>query len=194
VRKALDLHQRAPRYQFEFEPKSPTRDDLVRECLSRHPTEVLLIAGAAESAHLVTLLRQAGFAGRIIGGPACGRALFVKRAGRVAGDLVFPRLHEPLSAAGEPEAHSDTRVSVPATVEPPFTSEDFAALHVYDAVHLVTQAIQSAGLHRPAIAQAIRAASPTTGLSGPIEWNRPGTNVRRPQLATFRAGQIQAWP
>jgi ABC-type branched-subunit amino acid transport system substrate-binding protein len=194
IRKALAAHHRVPRYQFEFERKSETREKLVGECLSRNPTEILLIADAAESAELVILLRQSGFAGRIIGGPDCGRPLFITRAGPLAGDLVFPMLHQLKETPPATDRHSDTPLSVSTTPERPFDSADYAALHVYDAVHLVTRAIQTAGLHRPAIAQALRAASPTSGLSGTIQWNRPGTNTRKPRLATLRHGQIQPWP
>ncbi len=194
IRKALAAHHRVPRYQFEFERKSETRETLVGECLSRNPTEILLIADAAESAELVNRLRQSGFAGRIVGGPACGRALFVTRAGPLAGDLVFPMFHQLPETPPATDRHSDTPLSVSTTPERPFNSADYAALHVYDAVRLVTRAIQTAGLHRPAIAQALRAASPTSGLSGTIEWNRPGTNTRKPRLATLRHGQIQPWP
>ncbi len=194
LRKALAAHHRVPRYQFEFEPKSETREKLVRECLSRNPAEILLIADAAESAELVNRLRQSGFAGRIIGSPACGRALFITRAGSLAGDLVFPLLHQLPATLPATDRHSDTQLSVTSTPERPFHSADYAALHVYDSVRLVTRAIQTAGLHRPSIAQALRAASPISGLSGPIEWNRPGTNTRKPRLATLRHGQIQPWP
>jgi ABC-type branched-subunit amino acid transport system substrate-binding protein len=194
MRKTLDEHHLAPRDQFEFEPKSEAHDQLVRECLSRNPSQIILIADAAESAELVKRLRQDGFTGRIVGSPACGRSMFIARAGDLAGEVVFPMIHQMPAAPHATDARSDTPLSVPADAGRPFTSDDYAALHVYDAVQLVTHAIQTAGLQRPAIAEALRAASPTRGLSGPIEWNRPGTNTRKPRLATLRSGQIQPWP
>lgn len=194
LRKELDERHLTLRDQLEFVPKSETHDQLVRECLSRNPSEIILIADAAESAELVNRLRQSGFSGRILGSPACGRSLFAARAGSLAGDLVFPIIQQLSAADPATDSHSDTLLSAPPASEQPFTSTDFAALHVYDAVRLVTQAIQTAGLHRPAIAQALRDASPTRGLSGTIEWNRPGTNTRQPRLATLRAGQIHPWP
>ena len=188
LRRAMTASHLAPRYQFEYQPQSRAIESLVQECLATTPADVIIIANPTESLHLVRAMRHAGFAGCIFGGPAFGREIFVRRIADVAGELVFPLLNEtartPVSTA---EGADHTSVFNPAGID---TDEDYAALHVYDAVNLVTSAIEKAGLNRAEIARAIRELSPISGTSGRIEWDGPGSNVRRPTLATIVQGRV----
>ncbi|MHB8970581.1 MAG: ABC transporter substrate-binding protein [Pirellulaceae bacterium] len=210
LRHALTLLDITPRYQFEYQSQSNTiqsnttpnntSETLVRECLDARPDEVIVVANAPDSLQLVRALRQAGFAGCIFGGPAFGRDLFVRNAAGLAGELVFPRMDEvtPTSARtaavppaaipceSEPDLNPNPNPESTATEE----HEDYASRQVYDAVRLVTFAVRKAGLNRAAIAVALRDLSPTSGVSGRIEWDRPGSNVRRPTLATLVQGRV----
>jgi ABC-type branched-subunit amino acid transport system substrate-binding protein len=198
LRRALTTLDIVPRYQFEYQPQSNTTQSntpqsntsemLVRECLDAQPDEVIVVASALDSLQLVRALRQAGFAGCIFGGPAFGRDLFVRNAVGLAGELVFPRMDDvaptPALQASAPDR------AVPSDDTATDSHDDYASRQVYDAVRLVTLAVRKAGLNRAAIALAVREMSPTSGTSGRIEWDRPGSNVRRPTLATFVDGQI----
>jgi len=179
LRRALAEHRVLVQHQFEYAPQSRASDALVRECLAAQPDEVLVIANPLDSLDLVRALRQAGFPGRIYGGPAFGRAPFVRQVGDAAGELVFPQLHAPQS---------------PAEVASSDGCDDYAALQTYDAVQLVTAAIEQAGLNRVAIGQALRDLSPLVGQSGRIEWDAPGSNSRRPTLATLVDGRLTPLP
>ncbi len=170
LRRALQKFDVAPRFQYEYRPQSGTSASLVRECLGTQPDVIIVLGNAADSLQLVRALRQSSFSGSIFGGPACGRGLFARQVGDVAGELVFPRLDD-----GGAE---------------PADQEDYASRQVYDAVRLVTVAIQRAGLNRAGIGRAIRDLSPTAGCSGRIEWDKPGSNLRRPTLATLVNGRI----
>lgn len=178
LRRALAEHRVLVHHQFEYAPQSRAGDALARECLAAQPDEVLVIANPLDSLDLVRALRRAGFAGRIYGGPAFGRAPFFRQVADAAGELVFPQMH----ASQSPAAAS------------PDWCDDYAALLTYDAVQLVTAAIEQAGLNRVAIGQALRDLSPLVGLSGRIEWDAPGANTRRPTLATLVDGRITPLP
>ncbi|MHB8861762.1 MAG: ABC transporter substrate-binding protein [Pirellulaceae bacterium] len=188
LRRALTALDIVPRYQFEYPSPSQASAALVRECLDAKPDTVVVVANAPDSLQLVRALREAGFAGCIFGSPACGRDLFVRNAAALAGELIFPRL----DADTSPPAPQHPALDQNVPCEPVETDgqEDYASRHVYDAVRLVTRAIEKAGLNRAAIARAVRDLSPMCGVSGSIEWDRPGSNMRRPTLATFVDGQI----
>ena len=189
LRHALTTLDIAPRYQFEYQPHGPiTSETLVRECLDAQPDEVIVVANAPDSLQLVRALRQAGFAGCIFGGPAFGRDLFVRNAAGLAGELIFPRMDDVAPTPATQAAAPDR--AIPSDNTAIDDHEDYASRQVYDAVRLVTLAIRKAGLNRAAIACALRDLSPTSGASGRIEWDSPGSNVRRPTLATIVDGQI----
>jgi ABC-type branched-subunit amino acid transport system substrate-binding protein len=189
VRRALTTRQIVLSQQYEYQPQSESVDQLVRQCLAGKPDELLIIANAQDSVQLVRAVRQAGFAGRICGGPACGRAPFVQAVADAAGDLVFPRLNDGASTAAAPgDAAQVTSRDAHAA------ESDYAALQMYDAVNIVIAAIEKAGLSRVEIAHAIRTLSPISGASGRIEWDAPGSNTRRPTLATIVDGRVVPLP
>jgi ABC-type branched-subunit amino acid transport system substrate-binding protein len=188
LRRALTAFDTVPRCQYEYQPQSQTSAALVRECLASQPDGVVVVANALESLQLVCALRQAGFDGCIFGGPACGRDAFVRGATGLVGELVFPRLDDVAPTPALTAATPDR--PVPSGTTETDTCDDYASRSVYDAVRLVTLAIQKAGLNRAAIARALRDLSPTSGVSGHIEWDSPGSNRRRPTLATIRDAQL----
>jgi branched-chain amino acid transport system substrate-binding protein len=188
LRRAMTASHIAPSYQFEYQPQSRAIESLVHECLAATPANMIIIANPTDSLHLVRAMRHAGFAGCILGGPAMGRDIFVRQIAESAGKLVFPLLND---TARTPVSTTDAADHAPAFSPAGIdTEEDYAALHVYDAVSLVTSAIEKAGLNRAAIARAIRELSPIAGTSGRIEWDGPGSNVRRPTLATIVEGRV----
>jgi len=185
LRRAMTERQIALHFQFEYQPQSQTASLLAKQCQTGEPDELLIIANALDSLQLVRAVREAGFAGRIYGGPAFGRRQFVDQAGDIAGELVFPRL----DAAAATERTTDKDMSSPDAAAQRL-ADDYAALNTYDAVRLVIAAIEKAGLSRADIARAMRDLSPIEGRSGRIEWDAPGNNTRRPTLAIFVEGRV----
>jgi ABC-type branched-subunit amino acid transport system substrate-binding protein len=190
--KALAGRQLHPRAKYVYDPAENDPHPLVANCLAAGPRAVIVLADPVSSSRLVQKLRQAGFDGCIYGGPAFGRDTFVTQAGGLAGELAFPLMIErtdlkcsdPLLMELEEQSSS---LQTTATTN---AGEDFAALLAYDAAHLVVQAIRSAGLNRADINTALRAHSPVSGLSGRIQWDGLGANVRAPSLATLRCGRV----
>ncbi|MCU0962947.1 MAG: ABC transporter substrate-binding protein, partial [Pirellulaceae bacterium] len=182
IRQALTARRRTPQYQFEYAPQSQALPSLVSACVATNPDCIVVVADPSLSAQLVLALRAAGYAGSIVGGPACGRSPFISQVADQAGELTFPVLCGPCtgSVLAAPDAGETGWLD----------RSDYAGRHTYDAVWLVVRAIRQAGLNRADIAQALRTLSPTAGVSGPIEWDGPGSNVRRPQLAGLRDGHI----
>ena len=138
---------------------------------------------------LVRALRQAGFVGCL--SSADPRAAASRSSGKWPtwpANSSSRSMNEPRPTRGDrrtPLIECQPRL-VPAWTQ----HEDYAALQMYDAVQLVTSAIGKAGLNRVAIAHAIRDLSPLAGLSGRIEWDAPGSNTRRPTLATIVQGRV----
>ena len=129
---------------------------------------VILVAGASDSARVVKALRQAGFAGPILGGPSMGRAIFIEEAGAAAEGVLFPLLAQP----------SDSRFP------------DYAAAHAYDAARLLVAAIRKAGLNRARIRDAVQELSGWQGVTGVIRWDNLGQNERPAVLGTIKDGRV----
>lgn len=183
LRRAMTERQINLGFQFEYQPPTQTAELLAQECLAREPDELLVIANPLDSLQLVRAVRKAGFAHRIYGGPAFGRAPFTRGVGSSSGELVFPRMDEARATAP-----TDNNVLSPPLTDD--TAEDYATRHTYDAVSIVIAAIERAGLSRTDIARAIRDRPPIAGRSGRIEWDPPGNNTRPPSLATLVEGQV----
>jgi ABC-type branched-subunit amino acid transport system substrate-binding protein len=110
-----------------------------------------------------------------------GRRGFIDEAGTAADGVLFPLLCDPSVLSGR---FSET-----------FTARfgrrpDCTAAQTYDATRLLIAAIGSAGLNRARIRDAVRALSPWSGASGPIEWNRLGQNQRQVLPATIEKGRV----
>jgi ABC-type branched-subunit amino acid transport system substrate-binding protein len=71
--------------------------------------------------------------------------------------------------------------------EPP----DHAAVSSYDAVRLVADAVQRAGLNRALIRDAVRGLSPWRGAGGIVRWNELGQNEGPVGLARWTGGRLQ---
>jgi branched-chain amino acid transport system substrate-binding protein len=182
LRKALTDRELHPRYEFVYDPAAVgDREPLIGKCLAPEPRAIIVIADPDQSALLVRRLRETGFDGCIIGGPAMGRDVFIAQVGELAGLLLFPMMTEvpDRAAACAQNRHDD--------------SDDYAVLLTYDAVSLVVRAIREAGLNRADIKTALRDHSPVRGVSGGIAWDGLGTNTRSPGLGTLREGKVVPW-
>jgi len=151
-----------------------------RDLSSAKPDVVLLVANAIDSARLVRTLRDSNSKAEIFGSCAFGRRLFVEAAGREAEGAIFPLLE---SVQGR-----DFKQKFVARSG---HSPDFAATQTYDAVRLLTEAIQKAGLNRALIRDAVRNLSGWEGANGLVRWDAVGQNTRTVRLGTFKEGQIQ---
>ena len=73
---------------------------------------------------------------------------------------------------------------------------DYAAAHTFDSVNLLIAAIRHGGLNRAKIGDALRSASPSAGVTGPITWDSLGSNTRPVALGTIARGGFsgpRAW-
>jgi ABC-type branched-subunit amino acid transport system substrate-binding protein len=169
----------APRREFVYALAPGDPIPIVDRLKEADPKAVVLLAGPAASARLVVALRQAGYQGKIFGGPWMGRRLFAEHAGRAADGVFFPLLYAPSEGRNELLAGFSGRVH---------REPDYAAAATYDAVSLVVAAVREAGLNRARIGDALRALSPWKGVSGTIRWDALGGNARPVALATIRDG------
>jgi len=178
--KALRAFRLVPRRHFVWRPDATRADALAAQIVAAAPTAVVLLAGPADSAKLVVAVRRARFAGLIFGGPPMGRRRFAKEAGAAAEGVVFPLLYRRPKAKGGFAQRFRNRWRVEA---------DYAAAHTYDAVALLVAAVRKAGLNRARIADAVRALSPWTGVTGVVRWDPSGANTRPVRLAAIRNGR-----
>jgi ABC-type branched-subunit amino acid transport system substrate-binding protein len=174
-----------PQLHVELEPGRADLDALVSTVVAARPAAVAILAGARESSTLVTALREGGFHRAVFGGPAMGRHAFLESAGAAAEGAVFPHLCDPRDGFDRLVERFEARAG---------RAPDCAAAQAYDAVRLVTRAIDSAGLNRARIRDAIRDLSPWVGAAGRVEWNPVGQNRRAPRLARIANGRVVSPP
>ena len=174
----------APSRDLEF--KSGSQEDIaevVRDLVAAKPDAVLLVANAVDSARLVRALKESKSDVLIFGSCSFGRRAFVEAAGQEAEGAVFPLLDSQSTLHARFHQQFAARFGHPP---------DFAATQVYDAVRLLVQAIQKAGLNRPLIRDAIRGLSGWEGANGLVTWDAVGQNTRTVRLGTFKDGHIRA--
>jgi branched-chain amino acid transport system substrate-binding protein len=181
LNKSLNQKKIAPSYHFEFKHSNEDYTELVEKITKSNAHALVVIAGAQQSAHLISAVREKSFSGLIFGGPSMGRRHFLEEAGKAAEGVIFPLLY----TTGK---NSDS-------FEKKFTSRfgyrpDYLAAHTYDTVNLIITAIRKAGLNRARIRDAVRELSPWTGVTGAIRWDTLGGNSRAVQLGTVRAGRV----
>ena len=90
---SLAKRQIAPRSQFVYASAPGDPEPVVSRAMSGKPELLVVAAAPLASAKLVVALRDAGYRGRIFGGPWMGRRGFVEKAGRAAEGVVFPLLY-----------------------------------------------------------------------------------------------------
>ena len=95
--------------------------------------------------------------------------------------VLFPLLYDPGSSPTPFQKQFEARYHVPP---------DYAAAHTFDGVNLLIAAIRRGGLNRARIGDALRGASPSTGVTGAITWDSLSSNPRPVPLGTYRAGRI----
>jgi branched-chain amino acid transport system substrate-binding protein len=170
-------------YKHVCRPATADLRALVAQVLKATPEAVVLIADARDGARLLVPLREAGFGGKVLGGPWMGRRAFLEGAGKGAEGVLFPLLNvagpqwQAFHAAFEKRFH-----------KPP----DYATASAYDTTQLLVAAVRKAGLNRARIGDAVRELSPWTGAAGTIEWDPSGSNTRPVRLGTVKDGRVVA--
>jgi len=183
--KSLRRKQLAPAYHFQFKPDEKNPAGLVQKIINTHIDAVVLIAGAQQSARIISAMRESGFQGLIFGGPTMGQRDFTKKAGNAAEGAIFPLLYVPQKTSNDFE-----RTFTALFGDRP----DYLAAHIYDAVNLTVTAIRKAGLNRTRIRDAVKDLSAWQGIAGPILWDSRGSNSRPIVLGTVTSGQLIQLP
>ena len=179
--RSFGQHKLVPSYHFEFEPEEKDFTELVEKIVEAKAYALILIAGAEQSAHLISAVRERNFTGLIFGGPCMGRRSFLEEAGNAAEGMIFPSLYTPRTNSDSFENKFTTRFGY---------RPDYLAAHTYDTVNLLVAAIRKAGLNRARIRDAVRELSPWAGVTGTIKWDTLGGNSRAVQLGAVRAGRV----
>jgi ABC-type branched-subunit amino acid transport system substrate-binding protein len=181
IRRELARRRLTPAALAEFAPGEPDVAALAARLTGPGPRAALVLAPSRAAGRLVAVLRARGFSGAILGGAPAARTAFRRAAGEAAEGVIAPLLARH-GAEGEVFAcaYEERWLEVP----------DAAALHGYDAVRLVAEALRRSGLNRARLRDAVRALSPWPGASGPIAWNAAGRNERSVSLGTWRRGRL----
>ena len=179
--KSFAGRQLVPSYHFEFDPEEKDLAELVDKIVETKIGALVLIAGAEQSSHIISAVRERSFAGLIFGGPWMGRRSFLEEAGRAAEEVNFPLLYIPGKNSDDFEKQYASRFGY---------QPDYLAAHTYDAVNLLVAAIRKAGLNRVRIRDAVREMSPWSGVTGTIRWDTLGGNSRSIQLGTVKGGCV----
>ena len=156
----------------EFEPGTPNLTEAVEPAIGAEA--VLVLAGIAESAAIVRILRERSPRTVIYMGPLAARASFRTLAGAASEGIRCPRL----------TAESAAAVEI-------VTGKDYAALQSYDAVRMVAAAIRTGGLNRVRICGALARLSPWQGTAGEIRWSTLNRNSRPVAAGVIRGGRLE---
>jgi len=179
--KSLARHQLAPVYHFEFDARQGDFAELADEILDTKAHALVVVAGARPSADIIRTVRKRGFGEPIFGGPCMGRRTFLEKASKAAEGVVFPLLYRPGKRASSFEQKFIARFG---------KRPDYLAAHTYDAVNLLIEAIDRAGLNRARIGDAVRELSPWHGVTADIRWDSLGSNSRPVGLGTIKNGRV----
>jgi branched-chain amino acid transport system substrate-binding protein len=180
LRRALRQAGRAPAALVEIPTEDADVAAAVGQLLASGPRRMAVIAPPLLAARIVRSAREAGFTGRVIGGPGLSRRAFARAASKDAEGVLAPALAEPSLDTAFPPAYEERWDLAP----------DEAAAHGADAMRLVATAIRQAGLNRVRIRDAVRGLSPWTGASGRVIWSPRGRNERRTELGIWRRGRL----
>ena len=175
-------HKLTPSFHFEFKPGQNNIDELVEKIVHAKAHVLVVIAAAPQSVQIISAVRQKRFEGFVFGGPCMGRRSFLEQAGDAAEGTVFPLLY-----THSKESESFDKIFTARFGKRP----DYLAAHTYDAVNLLIAAIRKAGLNRARIHDAVRSLSPWRGVTGKIQWDPLGSNLRLVHLGTIRNGRMQ---
>ena len=181
LKKSFTRRQIAPSHHFEFERRNQDYTKLAEKIMSTNVDTLVLIAGARDSARLISAVRKKGFKGYIFGGPSMGRRRFLSEAGRASEGVIFPLLYTPAKHSDSFEKQFASRFGAPP---------DYRAAYTYDAVNLLVAAIRKAGLNRARIRDLVRELSPFSGVTGTIKWDKLGANSQPVRLGAISAGRV----
>ena len=166
---ALAQDRLSPVLHLEWPGGTEDAARIARELDAAAPDAIAVVAAAREATALIKAIREAGFAGTLLSGPSIARAAPDPRLNGV----LYPALGD-----------------IPPAFQTNFLTRygrypDYTAAHAYDAANIVIAAIRTGGLNRPRIRDAVRALSPTHGVTGVIEWDDQGQNHRAVSLRVF---------
>jgi len=183
----LELRRRevVPALHLTFPPGVTGPKDLtiqLERTAAVKPSAIVVIAGARDGARVVRSCRGRGLEVPLFGSATTGRALFVEEAGASAEGIVFPLLVDP---KGNRRAQQFARRFEKRFAHPP----DYAAAYGYDVTLLLIEAIRRAGPNRTRIRDALQTLPPWQGVTGTVQWDPTGQNVRPVVLATIKEGR-----
>ncbi|HRV07681.1 MAG TPA: ABC transporter substrate-binding protein [Acidobacteriota bacterium] len=173
----------SPRLHLQTDPGATALPQALEGLDFHEIAAVILIGEPVFSAGIYQRLREV-FSGPVFGSSAFGRRAFLETWERSPGPVYFPYPADPHGVERFSEKFS-TRFQ---------RRGDFAAASTYDAVKLLTAALQISGPNRARLLDALRAVVPWKCSTGVIDWDLPGQNTRRPLLATLFDGHVVPAP
>jgi branched-chain amino acid transport system substrate-binding protein len=185
LRDTLAEKRLTPATLLEFDPVEEDLGAVAGRLLEGAPRAIVVLAPPGPGARLVRALRGRGFAGTLIGGAPLALNAFARRVGEAGEGVVVPLLWQP-----SPRWDSFARMYENRWRERP----DHAATWSYDAVRLVADAVQRAGLNRARVRDAVRGLAPWKGAGGVVRWDALGRNRAPVGLARWTRGQLRLVP
>ncbi|MGB6854627.1 MAG: ABC transporter substrate-binding protein, partial [Thermoanaerobaculia bacterium] len=185
----LAARDQGPSLHLELRPDSDSFSAQLEMLESEEPGVILIVGGAEDSARLTSALRAWNPNTPVYGTPQMARSLFVELAGPAAEDVRFPLLFDFVEESSGRESFGQR------FLERSGNEPDWAAVTSYDATRLLVAAIRRAGPNRARIREALVALSPWQGITGRVEWDPVGQNLRPvTALGTIRSGRIVPQP
>ncbi len=161
---------------------------IAEKVMKAAPDCVLITANAVTAARAVLVLRGVGYSGGLATDARGGRRAFLETAGDSAEGIFCPLVVEPSNKLEDWFARFESRFQ---------RKGDYAAAATYDATCLLFRATVRASspqqmvADRASVVQALRGLSPYDGVTGRIEWDDLGANLRPAHLGVIRGGTVR---
>ena len=178
LERAFKRQQIAPVLHLETEDAHLSGAAAVDRALHAGAQVMVVAAGSEESTLLIKTLRQSGFAGPIYAGPE----LALNEPDVLLLGVVVPQL-------GNISEDFRNKFQLRYGRAP-----DCAAALAFDAANVIVASMRKGGLNRSRIRDAVRQLSPYQGVSGRIEWDNLGQNLRAVTLHPITKSQKEIPP
>lgn len=170
-RNEMSERRMVPDFLFEHDPDVPFPWGRINS-----ETDIfVIIASPTQSASLVRKLKETNPGCTILGSPMMGRNRFLDACEDACGNVSYisPGSTDPDSRFSREFKRSSGR------------NPDYAESSMYDSLMLLYEALNSSGLNRVRLMREIRELPPWKGITGAINWDPLGQNIRKGSIESL---------
>ncbi len=170
---------------IEFPSLSSDLSGVIERVMTLDPDAVYLAAYAEDLAQMIAYLRDQGYKGTIFTTSAFAAPEIIARVGRPAEGVFLTQ------AAFDPDSEEpEVKVFVEAYRTKYQTEPDLFAVHGYDAMMVLAEALRRSGALPSEFWSAVRSIRDFTGAAGTIQFDERGDVQKFPRVYVVNDGQL----